>query len=93
MEILTGIAILLLIIGIQVGTQRWKMHRLQKAWQNAEDAIRVKDYPRAETSLRLCIKLMPLWLAPRTLLAALLAERGDLEEAEEVLQLVTSLEP
>lgn len=93
MEILVGLMLVLLLIGIQVGMQRWNMHRLQQDWKAAETAIRMQDQATAEAALRRCIKRMPLWLAPRTLLAALLAERGELEEAEEVLQLVTSLEP
>ncbi len=93
MELLIGASILLLIVGVQIGFQHLKSVRIRRAWQTAEQAIRVKDYGLAEEALQRCIKIMPLWLAPRTLLAVVLAERGALVEAEETLQLVTSLEP
>ena len=93
MELLVGASLLFLIVGVQIGFQHWKSVRIRRAWQTAEQAIRVNEYDRAEDALRRCIKIMPLWLAPRTLLAVVLAERGALVEAEEALQLVTSLEP
>ena len=48
MELLVGASLLFLIVGVQIGFQHWKSVRIRRAWQTAEQAIRVNEYDRAE---------------------------------------------
>lgn len=88
-----GVLILFGLVGLQAGSRYWTVSRTKKAWEAAQEALRRDDLETAEREIGDCIKRMPLWLQPRFLLGALLAEQGKLEAAEEHLQMALALQP
>jgi Flp pilus assembly protein TadD len=92
-EIIAGVALLLCLIGLQTGLRYWNVRRTRQAWNDAQAHMTRGDLDEAEEALARCVKLMPLWLQPRLLYGAVLAQQGKLESAEEHLKMVAELQP
>jgi Flp pilus assembly protein TadD len=94
-RILYGLVLLAGIIGMQMLMRFVRQRRLMRAWQTAEAGLQdgEEGIARAETALRKCLKIEPLWTPARMLLADVLARQGRLEEAEAEHKLSADLHP
>ena len=92
-SVLGGIALLIALIGLQVGMRYWTTVRTRRAWEEAQAAMARHDFESAATSLDKTIKLMPLWTHARMIYGVVLSELGRLPEAEEQLKMAADLQP
>jgi tetratricopeptide (TPR) repeat protein len=88
-----GIVIVLTVVIVQVLLRQWKMVRLKNWWHRGDEAFKAGSYQDAERSFRACVKILPLWIPARTMLAVTLSQQGRLAEAEEQMKLSAELEP
>jgi predicted Zn-dependent protease len=92
-NLITGVALLLGLLGLQAGMRYFTVLRTKKAWEGAQADLGRGDLESAEKRIARCIKLMPLWLQPRYVLGAVLARQGKLEQAEAELKMAQALQP
>lgn len=90
-----GLLVLFGIVGVQMLMRFARRRRLLRSWKLAEAGLQEGEegISRAETALRRCLKLEPLWTPARMLLADVLARQGRLEDAEAEFQLSAQLHP
>jgi len=92
-NVLAGLCILLLLVGLQWTVQRIKVHRMKRWWDRAAEALKTGELDAAAAALNKCVSLTPMWAQARTLLGFVQAKQGKLKEAEAQLKMAAELQP
>lgn len=92
-EALIGLSILFTVVFTQVALRRRRNARIQRHWSEGEAAFKSGEHERASAAFEGCLKLAPLLVSARVMLARSRAALGDWETAERHLRLAADLEP
>lgn len=93
MEIFGTLASVGFVLAVYIGVRQWGHLRFKKAFEAAQGALQVRDFPVAETHLKKCVKIAPLAVPLRTMLGGVLARNQKLTEAEEHMKMAADLQP
>lgn len=92
-EILVPVAVVVALVLFQVGLRYIRLWRVKRWWHRASQSMEAGDLAKASQALHRCVKLMPLWVPARILLASVQASQGNTDDAEKELKLAAQLEP